>query len=562
MNQDEKAQMQAGVLAVRDALSTPGDIPNEQIEESLWYYYFDVDKTVAYLNKMLNPPEKSTRKLKEPRKATVLDNILNGSNAKPQKKQPAAKPTSDSITNGVANVRLDDTPKVKSKNIDAAAAFEKIRQKKAANFVVIGHVDHGKSTLMGRLLYDLNHLSARDHSRNQKLATETGKSSFALAWAMDSTAEERARGVTVDIATNTFSTPLTDFTILDAPGHRDFIPNMIAGAAQADFAVLVIDAATNAFEAGLKGQTREHALLVRSMGISRLVVAVNKMDAANWSQDRFNTIQQQMSGFLSSAGFSPKNIVFIPCAGLTGDNVATALDSTKAPWYKGETLIAALDASEPARRRLQDPLRLTVSDIYRTAAPGASAPVSIVGRLDAGSLQIGTVILAQPAGEVATVKNIEVDGASREYAVAGQIANVGLVGIDAIHLRAGDVVCERSSRGDGSGEMKCVRAFTAKCLAFEHVMPGPVEVLRGRLQSAARVTDLLEIVDKGNMDTGPDVKGKKKKKPRIVKPGQVVRLRVEVEAEKGLPLEAPDRVVLRSEGVTIAAGLLESVEVR
>lgn len=429
---------------------------------------------------------------------------------------------------------------------------------------------------MGRLLYDLQHLSPRDHSRNQKLATETGKASFALAWALDSTAEERARGVTVDIATNTFATTLTDFTILDAPGHRDFIPNMIAGAAQADFAVLVIDAATNAFEAGLKGQTREHALLVRSMGISRVVVAINKMDAANWSQDRFDTIQQQMSGFLSSAGFSPKNVAYIPCAGLTGDNVAAPVASSKAPWYTGDTLIAALDASEPARRRLHDPLRLTVSDVYRTAAPGSSAPVSIVGRLDAGSLQIGTVILALPAGEAATVKSIEIDGTAREYAVAGQIASVGLVGIDAVHLRAGDVVCERSARGDGSGEIRCVKAFTAKCLAFEHVMPGPVEVLRGRLQSAARVTDLLELVDKAGSSADAEAQGgaegqhqkektakaKTKKRPRIVKPGQVVRLRVHVEAEKGLPLEAPDRIVLRSEGVTLAAGLLESVEVR
>lgn len=425
---------------------------------------------------------------------------------------------------------------------------------------------------MGRLLYDLKTLSQRDYTRNAKSATESGKASFALAWTFDSTAEERARGVTVDIATNTFSTDATDFTILDAPGHRDFIPNMIAGAAQADFAVLVIDASTNAFEAGLKGQTREHALLVRSMGIARIIVAINKMDMAHWAQDRFDAIAAQIGAFLLSAGFQIKNVVFVPCAGLTGDNVATPLAQGMAPWYTGwytgSTLIAALDASEPARRRVTDPLRLTVSDVYRTAAPGAAAPVSIVGRLDAGSLQIGTMILAQPSGESGTVKSVEVDGESREWAVAGQIARFGLVGIDAVHLRAGDVVCERGANGKGDGEIKNVRAFSAKCLAFEHVVPGPVEVLRGRLQAAGQVTDLFEIVEKsevaagsanGATDTAPS---KKKKRPRIVKPGQVVRLRVLVEAEKGIPLEAPDRVVLRSEGVTVAAGLLEGVEVR
>lgn len=223
--------------------------------------------------------------------------------------------------------------RVKSKNLDVLAEYEKSDRKNAASFVVIGHVDHGKSTLMGRLLHDLKVVDQRTLDKYRKEANSIGKSSFAFAWVMDSTSEERERGVTVDIAMNHFETDKTRFTILDAPGHRDFIPNMIAGASQADFAVLVIDAGTNSFESGLKGQTKEHALLVRSMGVQRVVVAVNKMDSAGWSEDRFVEIKQQMTAFLTTAGFQAKNLAFVPCAGLTGENVVAPAPEPAA-WYK------------------------------------------------------------------------------------------------------------------------------------------------------------------------------------------------------------------------------------
>src|SRR4051794_39639196 len=207
------------------------------------------------------------------------------------------------------------------------------------NIDFTGHVDHGKSTLMGRLLYDLKVVDQRSLDKLRKEAENIGKSSFALAWVMDQTSEERSRGITVDIATNHFETKRTRFTILDAPGHRDFVPNMIAGASQADFAVLVIDASTGNFESGLKGQTKEHALLVRSMGVQRIIVAVNKMDSAEWSKDRFDEIEQQMSAFLTAAGFQPKNVSFIPCSGLQGDNILRRSSEAKSSWYTGHTLV-------------------------------------------------------------------------------------------------------------------------------------------------------------------------------------------------------------------------------
>lgn len=435
---------------------------------------------------------------------------------------------------------------MKSKNIDVLSEYEKSTRKTEASFVVIGHVDHGKSTLMGRLLYDLKVVDQRSIEKFRKEATNMGKSSFALAWVMDSTAEERERGVTVDIATNHFETEKTKFTILDAPGHRDFIPNMIAGASQADFAVLVIDAGTNSFEAGLKGQTKEHALLVRSMGVQRVVVAINKMDSINWSEDRFTQIKQQMSAFLTTAGFQIKNIAFIPCAGLTGENIVSTAPET-ASWYKdttryqGETLVQALEAYEPAKVSITQPLRLSISDVFRG---GITNPLSISGKIDSGSLQVGDTLICMPAGESAVIKGVELDNEAADWAVARQIVTLHLNDIDAVHLRVGDVLC------DSQKPVANIRSFTTKILAFEHVLPMQVDVHRGRLHVPGRITQMIGVLDKGSGEVV-------KKRPKVVQPGSVARVRVELDG--AVPLEVPGRIVLRASGQTIAAGLLEQV---
>jgi elongation factor 1 alpha-like protein len=392
---------------------------------------------------------------------------------------------------------------------------------------------------MGRLLYDLKVIDQRSIDKLRKEAETIGKSSFALAWVMDQTSEERNRGVTVDIAMSNFETPTTRFTILDAPGHKDFIPNMIAGASQADFAVLVIDASINSFESGLKGQTKEHALLVRSMGVQRLIVAINKMDTVKWDQRRFEEISQQLTTFLTSASFSAKSITFVPCAGLTGDNVTKRVDDPRADWYTGKSLVDALESAEPAKRSVDQPLRLTIGDVFRG---GITNPISISGRIDTGSVQIGDTILAMPSNETATVKSIEVEHEPVEWAVAGQIPTLHLSDIDPIHLRLGDIAC------DPKKPVELVESFKCKILAFEHVLPSSVDVFRGRLQAEGKITQLVARLDK---TSGEVVK----KKPRIVKPGEVARVVVELERE--LPLETGVRVVLREGGNTVAAGLLE-----
>ena len=407
--------------------------------------------------------------------------------------------------------------------------------------MLLGHVDAGKSTLMGRLLYDLKVVDQRTIDKYRKEAESIGKSSFALAWVLDQGTEERNRGVTIDIAMNKFETDKTSFTILDAPGHRDFIPNMIAGASQADFAVLVIDASTGSFESGLKGQTKEHALLVRSMGVQRIIIAVNKLDTVHWSEDRYNEISQQASAFLTSAGFLPKNIAFVPCSGLTGDNVVRPVSDPLASWYQGPSLINQLESSEPIARALEKPLRMTISDIFRG---GVQNPLSISGRLDAGSVQIGDVVLAMPARETATIRGLDVDAEPSDWAVAGQNVTLHLADIEVKHLRPGDVICSPSSPINNTSTL------TIKVLAFDHVVPMHVEVHRGRLHAPGRVAKLVAVLDKG---TGAVAGGKKKVK--MVKPGEVARIVVEV--EEAVPLESGGRVILRAGGETLAAGLLE-----
>ena len=392
---------------------------------------------------------------------------------------------------------------------------------------------------MGRLLYDLGVVGEKQLERLQRDSKKIGKASFALAWVMDATEDERERGVTVDIATNHFETDKTRFTILDAPGHKDFVPNMISGASQADFAVLVIDASTNSFESGLKGQTKEHALLVRSMGVRRLIVAVNKMDMCSWSEERFDEIKTQMTAFLTTANFSPKSLAFIPVSGLEGQNISKPYEVPEAAWYKGPTLVAELENAEPTRRLLEKPLRLTITEVFRS---GMNNPVSIAGKLDSGTLQVGDVLKIQPSGETAYIKSIEADGAPCDWAVAGQIAVLNLTDIDPIHIKVGDIACTPQS------PVKNVKQFSAKILTMEHVMPMYVDLHKGAMHQSGRIESLVALLDKS---TGEVVR----KRPKVVQPGCVARVVIALESE--LPLEAPMKIVLRSEGSTIASGVVE-----
>ncbi|KAF5511527.1 HBS1-like protein [Colletotrichum siamense] len=466
-------------------------------------------------------------------------NKFDAAAAKSATKKVAAKSKANEAPAGeMKQLQLDDSAAPKNKKLDVLKEFEKSDNKRSASFVVVGHVDAGKSTLMGRLLLELKFVEQHLIDRYRRQGETIGKASFALAWVMDQREEERERGVTIDIATNQFETDKTRFTILDAPGHRDFVPNMIAGASQADFAILVIDANTGAFEKGLKGQTREHALLLRSLGVQRVIVAVNKLDMVGWSKDRFDEISEQVTGFMKGNGFQLKNVTFVPISGLNGDNLVTRPEDEALSWYTGPTLIEALEDSEPMTRALQKPFRMSISEIFRSQ----QSQLTVAGRIESGTVQNGESLIVQPSGEPASIRSIEVDSEPQEWAVAGQSVNIGLYGIDPIHVRVGDIISTKAAPIDTSDTL------TMKVLAFDHLMPQPVDVHRGRLHAAGRIEAIPAVLDKV---TGATVK----KNPKIVQPAKVARVVVRLESK--VPLEAGQRVVLRSGGETIAAGLLE-----
>ncbi|KAF4618383.1 hypothetical protein G7Y89_g14919 [Cudoniella acicularis] len=269
------------------------------------------------------------------------------------------------------------------------------KEKMHINVVVIGHVDSGKSTTTGHLIYKCGGIDKRTIEKFEKEAAELGKGSFKYAWVLDKLKAERERGITIDIALWKFETPKYYVTVIDAPGHRDFIKNMITGTSQADCAILIIAAGTGEFEAGISkdGQTREHALLAYTLGVKQLIVAINKMDTTKWSESRFQEIIKETTNFIKKVGYNPKSVAFVPISGFNGDNMID--NSSNCPWYKGweketklgkssgKTLLEAIDAIDPPSRPTDKPLRLPLQDVYKIGGIG-TVPV---GRVETGVIK-------------------------------------------------------------------------------------------------------------------------------------------------------------------------------
>jgi len=264
------------------------------------------------------------------------------------------------------------------------------------NLIFVGHIDHGKSTLLGRVFFETGVLSPQELERFKKEAEEYGKGTWEFAYAVDLTKEERKRGITIDLAHKKFETDKYYFTVIDAPGHRDFVKNMITGASQADAAVLVVDT-----KDGIMPQTREHAYLCKVMGIKQLIIALNKMDTVNYEEKRFNEVKDELIKFLKGIGYAAENFKYIPVSALKGDNVAKLGSNT--PWYKGETLVAAFDLLEIPERPKDLPLRIPVQDVYSITGVG-TVPV---GRVVTGILKVGSKVTFMPANKTGEIKSIE-----------------------------------------------------------------------------------------------------------------------------------------------------------
>ena len=287
------------------------------------------------------------------------------------------------------------------------------KNKPHRNIVFIGHVDHGKSTTVGRLLLDSGHIEGHVIEKNEKLAAEAGKAGFGLAYVMDGLKEERERGITIDVAHKEFFTPNYYWTIIDAPGHRDFVKNMITGASQADTAVLLCAA-----NDGVNAQTKEHAFLAKVLGVKELIVHVNKMDISgvDWSEDKYKACGRS-SALLKMAGFKPDDVPMIPASLLNGDNVYNK--STSAPWYKGPTLFEAIDAAPMPSKPLDKPLRLPIQDVYKISGIG-TVPV---GKIETGTLNVWKDVVFNPSQKSAEVKSIEMHHTMVDKAEPGD--NVG-----------------------------------------------------------------------------------------------------------------------------------------
>jgi elongation factor 1-alpha len=369
------------------------------------------------------------------------------------------------------------------------------KEKVHINLVVIGHVDSGKSTTTGHLIYKCGGIDKRTIEKFEQQAKEMGKSSFKYAWVLDKLKAERERGITIDIALWKFETSKYYFTIIDAPGHRDFIKNMITGTSQADVAILVVAAGEGEFEAGIgkNGQTREHALLAYTLGVNKMIVCVNKMDAPSvkYSKERFDEISKEVTNFLKRVGYNPKRIPFIPISGWEGDNMLEK--SPNMPWWKGPTLLEALDDIQPPKRPTEKPLRIPLQDVYKIGGIG-TVPV---GRVETGVLKPGVDVLFAPTGVSSQVKSIEMHHTAIEQAVPGDNIGFNVKGLSIKQLKRGFVAGE--VKNDPPKEAK---DFTAQVIIMNH----PGEIKKGycpvldchTAHIACKFSELKSKIDKRN----------------------------------------------------------------
>ncbi len=426
-------------------------------------------------------------------------------------------------------------------------------EKPHLNLVVIGHVDHGKSTMTGHLLFLTGYVDQKTIDSYAKESEKTGAGeTFKYAWVLDSLKEERERGVTIDLSFRKFETPKVFYTVIDCPGHKDFIKNMITGTSQADAAVLVISTKTGEFEVavGPGGQAREHAFLARTLGVAQLLVAMNKIDDAtvNYSKERIDACQKEIEGLLKVVGFDTSKISFIPVSGWLGDNLVKL--SEKTPWYKGPTVVAVLDSFTAPPKPLDKPLRVPVQDVYTITGVG-TVPV---GRVETGVLKTNDTLIFNPAGKVGECKTIETHHVVISQAVPGDNIGFNVKGIAKTDIHRGDVA------GHTDKPPTIVKEFVGRIIIVGHptaIAAGYTPVLHAH--TATMAVTFSELLQKIDARTGQVTE----EKPSFLKTGDsaLVKLRpvrpIVIESYSELPQLG--RFAIRDMGTTIAVGVVQQI---
>ena len=428
----------------------------------------------------------------------------------------------------------------------------KMADKPHLNLIVAGHVDQGKSTIIGHLLVSLKIVDERTIQKYAEESEKTGKGdTFKYAWVMDNLKDERERGVTIDLAFQRFESKKFDFTLIDAPGHRDFIKNMITGASEADCAILVVSAKPGETEIaiGVGGQSREHCFLLKTLGVKQMIIALNKMDDSQvkYSEERFNEVKSQVSGLLKQVGFSIDKTPILPVSGWKGD---TLIDKGNLGWHKGPTIYEALDSFEIEAPPVDKPLRLPLQDVYSITGVG-TVPV---GRVETGTFKVGDTVSIMPGNHLAEVKSIETHHTPIQEAKAGDNIGFNLRGIDKGTIRRGDVI------GSKDNPATVVKEMTAQIIVVHHptaIAPGYTPVIHAHTaQAAATITELISKLD-------PRTGAPLEEKPKSLKTGDAAIVKIQplrplcIETFKEFP--ELGRFALRDMGTTIAAGVVKEI---
>lgn len=421
------------------------------------------------------------------------------------------------------------------------------KEKPNMNVVFVGHVDAGKSTCVGRLMFDGGMVSEQEMAKLRAEAEKHGKAGFEFAYVMDNIKEERERGVTIDLSYKKLMTQKYQITIIDAPGHRDFVKNMITGASQADAAFLVIAA-----PAGVQPQTTEHLWLLRTMGVKNIAIIINKMDALGYDETKFNKVKEELGKLLQGVGIKPENTAFIPASGLKGDNIFKK--SSNMAWYKGPTVVEQLDLFPTPELPTNLAMRMPVQDVYEITGIG-TVPV---GKIETGIMKVGQKVRVIPGrtgeGVQGEIKTIEMHHESYPEALAGDNVGVNIRGIGKKDIARGDVIC------DASAPISIVEEFLATITVINH----PTVLAKGytpvfHVHTAQVPCQFTELVAQIDPRTGEVIK----EHPDFLKNGDSARVRIKpqgtlaIETQKENPYMS--KFAIRDAGVTVAAGFCAEI---